>query len=51
MVCAPVRRGDYRPTGAQTMLNLTCTMISRVDLAFYRLSRAKDWLSVDCGTK
>ena len=37
-------------TGAQTMLYLTCTMISSVDLACYRVSRAKDWVSVDCGT-
>ena len=32
------------------MLYLTCTMISSVDLAHYGLSRAKDWVSVDCGT-
>ena len=32
------------------MLYLTCTMISSVDLARYRVSRAKDWVSVDCGT-
>ena len=37
-------------TGAQTMLYLTCTMISSVDLAHYGVSRAKDWVSVDCGT-
>ena len=37
-------------TGAQTMLHLTCTMISSVDFAHYRVSRAKDWVSVDCGT-
>ena len=37
-------------TGAQTMLYLTCTMISSVDFARYRVSRAKDWVSVDCGT-
>ena len=40
MVCAPVRRDnprilarDYRRTGTQTMLYLTCTMMSSVDLA------------------
>ena len=33
-------------TGAQTMLYMT----SNVDLAHYRVSRAKDWASVDCGT-
>ena len=32
------------------MLYLTCTMISSVDLAHYRVSRAKVWISVDCGT-
>ena len=32
------------------MLNLTCTMISSVDLAHYGISRAKDWLSENCGT-
>ena len=31
------------------MLYLTCTMISRVDLAHYRESHATDWVSVDCG--
>ena len=33
------------------MLYLTCTMISSVDLAHYEVSRAKDRVSVDCGTK
>ena len=33
------------------MLYLTCTTITSVDLAFYGVSRAKDWVSVDCGTK
>ena len=37
-------------TGAQTMLYLTCSMISDVDLAYYGVSRAKDWVSVDCCT-
>ena len=32
------------------MLYLTCTMISSVDLAHYRVSGAKYWVSVDCGT-
>ena len=32
------------------MLYLTCTTITSVDLAHYRVSRAKDWASVDCGT-
>ena len=30
---------------------LTCTMISSVDLAHYGVFHAKDWVSVDCGTK
>ena len=38
-------------TGAETMLYLTCTMISSVYLAHYGVSRAKDWVSVDCGTR
>ena len=58
MVCAPVRRDNPRAlsegiidrTGTQTMLYLTCTMICNVDLAHYGISRAKDWVSVDCGT-
>ena len=33
------------------MLYLTCTTITSVDLANYGVSRAKDWVSVDCGTK
>ena len=32
------------------MLYLTCTMISCVDLAYHGVSRAKDWVSVECGT-
>ena len=43
-------RGLSLRTGAQTMLYLTCTMISSVDLAHYGVSRAKDWISVVCGT-
>ena len=31
------------------MLYLTCTIISSVDLARYGVSRAKDWVSVNCG--
>ena len=58
MVCVPVRRDNLRAfsegiidrTGAQTMICLTCTIISSVDLAHYGVSRAKDWVSVDCGT-
>ena len=50
MVCVPVRRDNFRAkarglslrTGAQTMLYLTCTMISSVDLAHYGVSRAQD---------
>ena len=32
------------------MLYLTCTTITSVDLAHYGVSRANDWVSVDCGT-
>ena len=32
------------------MLYLTCTTMTSVDLAYYGVSRAKDWVSVDCGT-
>ena len=38
-------------TGAQTMLCLTCTKITSVDLAHYGESRAKYWVSVDCRTR
>ena len=33
------------------MLYLTCTIITSVDRAHYGVSRAKDWVSVDCGTR
>ena len=58
LYCAPVRsiipslkRGIIDRTGAQTMLYLTCTTITGVDLAHYGVSRDKVWVSVDCGTK
>ena len=38
-------------TGAQTMLYLTCTTITSVSLAHYGVALAKDWVSVECGTK
>ena len=58
MVCAPVRRdnplakawGLSLRTGAQTMLYLTCTTITSVDLAHCGVFCAKDWVSVYCGT-
>ena len=43
--------GIIDPTGSQTMLYLTCTMISIVGLACYGVSHAKDWVSMDCGIK
>ena len=49
MVCAPVRRDN--PRALATMLYLTCTTITSVDLAHYGVSRAKDWIYVDCGIK
>ena len=33
------------------MLCLTCTMTASIDFEHYGISRAKDWLSVDCGKK
>ena len=33
------------------MLYLTCTTITSVDLTHYGVSHAKDWVSVDCGTR
>ena len=33
------------------MLFLARTIISSVDLAHYGVSRATDWVSVNCGTK
>ena len=52
MVCAPVRRDNPRALALvrQTMLYVTCTMISSVDLTHYGVSHAKDWVFVDCGT-
>ena len=43
MVCAPVRRDNPRA--------LACTTITSVDRAHYGVSRAKNWVSVDCGTR
>ena len=43
-------RGLSLRTGAQTMFYLTCTMITSVDLAHYGVSRAKDCVTMDCGT-
>ena len=42
MVCAPVRRDNPR---ALASFYLTCTMISRVDLARYGVSHTRDWVS------
>ena len=47
---ASFRKGIIDHTGAQTVVYLTCTVISSVDLAHYEVSRVKDWVSVDCGT-
>ena len=33
------------------MLYLAFIMISSVDLAHYGVSRSKDWVSLDCGTR
>ena len=39
----PIYSGTLTPTAP------TFTTINSVDLAHYRVSRAKDWVSVDCG--
>ena len=52
-MCACTERkssGIIDRKGAQTMLYLTCRTITSVDLAHYGVSRAKDCVSVDCGT-
>ena len=54
MICAPVRsfsEGIIDRQGVQTMLYLTCTTISSVDLAHYGVYRAEDSVSGDCGIK
>ena len=38
-------------TGAKTMLYLSCTTISSVDPDQYGVSLAKDWVSVEYGTR
>ena len=43
MVCAPVRRDNPRAFARGLS-------ISSVDLPHLELTRAKDWVSVDCGT-
>ena len=57
MVFAPVRRDNPRALArglstvqAHKPCFISRTMISSVDLAHYGVSRAKDWVSVDCGT-
>ena len=54
MVCAPVRRDNPRALarGLSTVqAHKPCSIsLTSVDLAHYRVSRAKDWISVDCGT-
>ena len=58
MVCTPLRRDNPRALASGlsnvqahiTMLYFTCAMISSVDLAKHRVSRAKHLVSVDCGT-
>ena len=43
-------RGLLTTQAHKTVLYLTCTTITSVDLAHYGVSRAKDLVSVDCGT-
>ena len=48
-IISELYRGDYRPY-RRTNHALTCITITSVDLAHYGVSRAKVWVSVDCGT-
>ena len=53
MVFAPVRRDNPRALarGLSTVqAHKPCSMMTRVDLAHYGISRVKDWVPVDCGT-
>ena len=45
-----ISSGIIDRTGAQIMLYLTCTTITSINLAHYGVSRAKDWVSVNCCT-
>ena len=49
-IISSFNEGIIDRTGAQTMLYLTCTTITSVDLARCGVSRTKNWVSVDCGT-
>ena len=54
MVCASVRRDNPRALarGLSTVqAHKPCSVISSVGLAHYGVSRAKDWVSADCGTR
>ena len=57
MGCAPVRRDNPRALAlglstvqAHKPCSITCTTITSIDLAHYGVSRAKDCVSVKCGT-
>ena len=57
MVRAPVQRDNpgALAKGLSTVqvhkpCSLTCTLISSVNLAHYRVSHAEEWVVVDCGT-
>ena len=53
MVCAPVRKDNPRALarGLSTVqAHKPCSISLVPDLAHYGVSRAKDWVSVDCGT-
>ena len=61
IVCAPIRKDNTRALVLSiyrlidiiffSRIFFTCTMIYIVDLAHYRLSRAKYLVSVDCDAK
>ena len=50
IIAKALSEGIIDRKGAQTMLYLTCTTKIGVDLAHFEVSRAKNWVSVDCGT-
>ena len=51
MVCAPVRRDNPRALARALSAVQAHKPITSVDLAHYGVSRAKDWVFVDCGTQ
>ena len=57
MVCVPVRRDNSRALArglstvqAHKPCSISLVPLTSVDLVHYGVSRAKDWVPVDCGT-